>query len=254
MFALMAWLVTPACLCRIFSLNPVEGYKPPTLAGHKDALAGVFFGGKRASQTALAIGTPGADLLTVSRDGALFTWSFNSSKKGLQHAAAARNAPSLPHQKTNGMEEDVGEKSEHRKRPRVEESDGMRDGPVSNGELQRQVRDTLADDLTDSSQGMSFADGQWQLEEKHFFNQRGARLSAVDYHPATCMMVAGFSSGVFDLYEVSLRHSSQRRALSYEHPSCDSKEQKPRLPHFCKHIRLSLAPHACRHNLQLAKP
>ncbi len=51
---------------------------------------------------------------------------------------------------------------------------------------------------------MGCAGGTWRLAEKHFFNQRGARLSAIDYHGATGMLVAGFSNGIFDLYEVRL--------------------------------------------------
>ena len=46
------------------------------------------------------------------------------------------------------------------------------------------------------------AGGSWRLAAKHFFNQRGARLSAVDYHGLSGMLVAAFSNGVFDLYEV----------------------------------------------------
>lgn len=50
------------------------------------------------------------------------------------------------------------------------------------------------------------AGGHWALCGKHYFNHRGARLSAVDYHPATCMLVAGFTNGIFDLYEVGANH------------------------------------------------
>jgi hypothetical protein len=46
------------------------------------------------------------------------------------------------------------------------------------------------------------AGGAWRLAEKHFFNQRGARLTAADYHGPSGMLVAAFSNGVFDLYEV----------------------------------------------------
>lgn len=49
----------------------------------------------------------------------------------------------------------------------------------------------------------SGAGGAWRLAQKHYFNQRGARLSAVDYHGPTGMLVAAFSNGIFDLYEVT---------------------------------------------------
>ena len=52
------------------------------------------------------------------------------------------------------------------------------------------------------------AEGRWQLAEKHFFNQRGARLTALDYHKASRIMVVAFSSGIFDIYQVKpLLHS-----------------------------------------------
>ena len=44
--------------------------------------------------------------------------------------------------------------------------------------------------------------GRWRLGAKHFFNQRGAKVTAVDYHRATGMLVVGFSNGIFDLFEV----------------------------------------------------
>ena len=50
---------------------------------------------------------------------------------------------------------------------------------------------------------MSPAEGRWRLKDKHFFNQRGAHLTALDYHKATNMLVVAYSSGVFDLYQVS---------------------------------------------------
>jgi len=49
--------------------------------------------------------------------------------------------------------------------------------------------------------------GRWRLGAKHFFNQRGAKVTAVDYHRATGMLVVGFSNGIFDLFEVRRSYS-----------------------------------------------
>ena len=46
------------------------------------------------------------------------------------------------------------------------------------------------------------ADGQWQLDEKFYFHQRGAKVSAADYHSSSGMLVVGFTNGIFDLYEM----------------------------------------------------
>ena len=59
------------------------------------------------------------------------------------------------------------------------------------------------------------AGGGWRLAVKHFFNQRGARLSAVDYHGPSGMLVAAFSNGVFDLYEVRLMRLHLACLLAY---------------------------------------
>jgi hypothetical protein len=46
------------------------------------------------------------------------------------------------------------------------------------------------------------SDGHWKLEEKLYFNQRGARVSAADYHAGSGMLVVAFTNGIFDLYEL----------------------------------------------------
>lgn len=46
------------------------------------------------------------------------------------------------------------------------------------------------------------AGGHWKLDEKHYFNQRGAKASAADYHAGTGMLVVAFTNGIFDLYEL----------------------------------------------------
>ncbi|KAF9530143.1 WD40-repeat-containing domain protein [Crepidotus variabilis] len=47
---------------RLFTLNPVEGFRPKTFAGHRDAVLGAYFA------------SDGETIFTVSRDGAVFTW------------------------------------------------------------------------------------------------------------------------------------------------------------------------------------
>lgn len=51
---------------------------------------------------------------------------------------------------------------------------------------------------------MSFrvAGGRWRLDEKMYFNQRGAKVSAADWHPGSGMLVVAFTNGIFDLYEM----------------------------------------------------
>jgi periodic tryptophan protein 2 len=63
----------------VFSLDPIPGYEPPLLAGHKDAIVAVFFTGPLTRRAALVDGKPLPVLCTLSRDGALMTWTFTPS-------------------------------------------------------------------------------------------------------------------------------------------------------------------------------
>ena len=77
-------------MCRVFSLDPIEGYRPATLAGHRDVLVGVFF-----ARPDPAAAAPRVDLLTVSRDGALFCWAYERGAETLdpvQNPAVSRTA------------------------------------------------------------------------------------------------------------------------------------------------------------------
>lgn len=44
------------------------------------------------------------------------------------------------------------------------------------------------------------------MGSKHFFNQRGAKVTAIDFHKKTGILVVGFSNGIFDLFEVRPLH------------------------------------------------
>ena len=49
---------------------------------------------------------------------------------------------------------------------------------------------------------VSVTGGGWKLEEKLFFNKRGAHMTAAAYHRPTGLLVAGFSNGIFEIFEV----------------------------------------------------
>jgi len=65
---------------RLFSLDPMPGFHPVTLSGHRDPLVAVFWavpqdGAERVQAAeAAAVGATPAQCYTVSRDGALFIW------------------------------------------------------------------------------------------------------------------------------------------------------------------------------------
>lgn len=136
---------------RVYSLNPIPGWTPPTLAGHKDTLVGLFFTTPATQQAAEVAGQQPVQLYTVSKDGALFGWSLAIATGSPEAAPGARAVPKA--------------------------TDAAADKP-------------------------ELACGSWVLSTRHFFLQRGARLSAADYHKASGILVAGFSNGLFELYQL----------------------------------------------------
>jgi len=125
---------------RVYSLNPIPGWTPPTLAGHKAGLVGVFFTAAATQDAAELAGQQRVVLYTVAKDGALFGWSLQQEQ-----------------QQQQVLEEDQQQQQEQqRQRPGLSE-------------------------------------GSWVLSARHFFMQRGARLTAVDFHKRTGVLVAGES-------------------------------------------------------------
>ena len=95
-------VVSKDLAARVYSLQALAGYRVPTLAGHKDTPVGVFFANKPAPSDISLGGDSAADLLTVSRDGALFTWEFQASSvpgssAHQQNKPAAGNGPEAQH-------------------------------------------------------------------------------------------------------------------------------------------------------------
>lgn len=65
---------------RIFSLDPIEGYTPPTLSGHKDLPLSVHFTSSKVKEAAQLIDKEVPQVYTLSRDGALRGWSYNKEE------------------------------------------------------------------------------------------------------------------------------------------------------------------------------
>jgi periodic tryptophan protein 2 len=116
---------------RIWSLDPVEGFVPTTLAGHREGVLGAYF--SKDQET----------IYTISKDGAVFQWAYE------------RN-PNAPESQEDEDTEDV------------EDDTHMR----------------------------------WRITNRHYFMQNNAKVNCVAYHAETNLLVAGFSNGVFGLYEM----------------------------------------------------
>ncbi|KDQ23439.1 hypothetical protein PLEOSDRAFT_1114438 [Pleurotus ostreatus PC15] len=116
------WFMTSSrdMTARLFTLNPVEGFRPKTFAGHRDVVLGAFFS------------ADGRSVYTVSRDGAVFTWKAK------------------------------------------QESDSE-------------------DDI---------ANTRWGVHKRNYFRQPGTKVICATFHRASSLLVVGFSTGVFGLWEL----------------------------------------------------
>ena len=43
---------------------------------------------------------------------------------------------------------------------------------------------------------------RWRIVQRHYFLQNGAKVNCAAYHSSSNMLVAGFSNGLFGLYEL----------------------------------------------------
>ncbi|KAG6841096.1 hypothetical protein C0991_001903 [Blastosporella zonata] len=135
---------------RLFTLDPVEGFRPKTFAGHKDAVLGAYFS------------ADGTSIYTVSRDGAVFTWKAKES-----------------------------------------DMDSDDDEPVPS---------------TSSGTGLGnrIANTRWGVHKRNYFNQANTKVVCTTFHPASNLLVVGFSTGVFGLWEMPAFSNIHTLSISQE--------------------------------------
>ncbi|KAJ6627887.1 WD40-repeat-containing domain protein [Mycena sp. CBHHK59/15] len=132
---------------RLFTLNPVEGFRPKTFAGHRDAVLGAYFSGD------------GTSIYTVSRDGAVFTWQ-------------------------------------------AKDSDSGDDEPIAS-----------------TSKGIGaniIANTRWGVHKRNYFNQVGTKVVCTTFHAPSNLLVVGFSTGVFGLWEMPAFSNIHTLSISQE--------------------------------------
>ncbi|KAF9239823.1 WD40-repeat-containing domain protein [Melanogaster broomeanus] len=134
---------------RLFTLDPLEGFRPKTFAGHRDAVIGAYFSAK------------GKAIYTVSRDGAVFTWKA----------------------KTTQEDNDIDSAD-----------DDVRVAPTS------------------SRTSDSIAMTRWGVHDRNYFNLPNTKVACTTFHPPSNLLVVGFSTGVFGLWE--LLHFTNIHTLS----------------------------------------
>lgn len=62
--------------------------------------------------------------------------------------------------------------------------------------------DSEDEDEEESSEDEEDSTKRWRIVNKHFFNQANTHVTTCSFHPNTSLLVVGFSSGLFALYEL----------------------------------------------------
>ena len=60
------------------------------------------------------------------------------------------------------------------------------------------------------------ANTRWGVHERHYFNQPGTKVVCVSFHPVTSLLIVGFSTGVFGLWEMPAFTNIQTLSVSQE--------------------------------------
>ncbi|WOO81019.1 Periodic tryptophan protein 2 [Vanrija pseudolonga] len=128
---------------RLYTLDPLEGFKPKSFGGHRDVVIGAWFSEDEKT------------IYTVSRDGAVFTW----------------NAKKTTAEDDSDVEMDVLD-----------------------------LPSTSASAATVAEFAPAYT--RWGITTRHFFNQANTKVACATFHPGTSLLIVGFSTGVFGLWEM----------------------------------------------------
>ncbi|KAL6513035.1 U3 snoRNP protein [Orobanche minor] len=159
---------------RLFYLNKAKKklsyVKPFLFLGHRDVIVGAFFGVDKKTGGV-------TKFYTLSRDGAIFSWGCSGTDGKIEEMELSEpESPGTPEQGQNGE-----------------------NGNEVNLKKMKEYKD---DELEEENVRFLLHNLKWELLKKDFFMQAPAKLTACDYHKGLDMVVVGFSSGVFALYQM----------------------------------------------------
>mmetsp|Transcript_5199 Transcript_5199/g.7329 ORF Transcript_5199/g.7329 Transcript_5199/m.7329 type:complete len:946 (+) Transcript_5199:168-3005(+) len=195
---------------RIWTLHTTKHYEPVTLSGHKSALVGIFLSTNVAQGANEGDTFHGLPLLpqnttvttsdnensnrirscfTVSIDGALVTWECNP---GSVHEEEMSPSPSSTAPDDDHFGDDA-----------VSFFTGG--DTLSSGNRKRSFHELSSSSSpfsSSKSQAHKLVHATWSVKARHYFHQEGATVTSTDYCEKERLLVVGFSSGLFGLYEM----------------------------------------------------
>ena len=202
-------------ITRVFSLNPIDGYRPPILSGHKDTPIAVYFTSDKLQEAANFLDKDAPALYTLSRDGALFGWTYFKDEDAA-HVSDEEEEEEQLEESSESKDQSGGEshrgESDYSSASDHSNTTFSEDGSDDLQEEIREKKTTLGDKrnapdthngrASDPDQTLTFSGGHWRLTDKYYFNQRGAKLSAAAFHRGLGILAVGFSSGLFELLQL----------------------------------------------------
>ena len=195
-------------ITRVFSLHPIEGYRPPILTGHKETPIAVHFTSKKLQEAASIMNKDPPYLYTISRDGALFGWTYFKDEtpeelEGTEEDSDESSDESFDSGKVSDADNDDDENTQDKTVDGA--SSDNDDSKLENG---RRNSKEKAIELSDKKnafkimQTETFAGGHWRLTDKYYFNQRGSKITTAAFHRGIGILAVGFSSGLFELLQL----------------------------------------------------
>jgi periodic tryptophan protein 2 len=156
---------------RIWTVNTTRNYQPVTLSGHKSTIVGTYFSHKTEGTRQLI-----DSCYTISEDGALVNWQCTYGQEEAQ-----------------AMDENDGEEFDVKVDDAVDFFSGGESKDLTFAEFETS---------SGSLQSHELVKATWRLLARHYFHQEGAKVTSTTYCERAQILVVGFSTGLFGLYEL----------------------------------------------------
>lgn len=163
---------------RIWTVDTTEGFEPITLSGHKSCAVGAYF-----EKITQGSGGRIRKVYTVSADGALVSWSCKYSDEDTQ--------------------DDKQKEFMDASNAALSFFGGASNDFFSSG----------GGDNDNQTQAQHLVKGTWEVSARHYFHQE-TDVTATNFSTANNLLIVGFASGIFGLYELPSMSNIHTLSLS----------------------------------------